>query len=319
MKRLPTASVALFAALFAAAAPLHAQDANFALPPLELEHHLRELPFRITDWRGSRMPEDRTQRVLLEFDDSVTLLVKWANAVPGASMFNNEPRFEAAAYELQKLFLGPDEFVVPPTVLRAFPLAFVATQMPGVRKTFNEAESVLVALQYWLSMVTPANYWDERRAGSDTLYARHIGNFNALTYLIRHQDSNAGNFLISEYEPSPRVFAVDNGVSFSAPPSDRGTDWRNMRVRRLPRHTVERLRTITRADLDRVLGVLVEFEARDGQLVAVPPGENLSPGRGVRRSGGRIQLGLTRSEIGAVESRLRNLLNQVERGRITEF
>jgi hypothetical protein len=303
---------AVLAALLATAAPLRAQDANFNLPPLELARHT----FRIADWRGARMPEDRTQRVLLEFEDSAVMLVQWANAAPGASTFNNEPRFEAAAYEIQKLFLDEDEFVVPPTVLRAFPLDYVSAQMPGVRRTFDGAESVLVVLQYWLSMVTPDNFWDPRRADQDTVYARHVGNFNALTYLIRHHDSNVGNFLISEYEPSPRVFSVDNGVAFSAPPSNRGTEWRNLRVRRLPRHTIERLRAITREDLDRALATLVEFEVQDGQLVAVTPGENISPGRGVRRSGNRIQLGLTRPEINAIESRLRNLLNQVDRGRI---
>jgi hypothetical protein len=320
-RRFCTIVLALLAATLAGApvTPAAAQDFNFILPIPEIEQRLRDHHFQIVDNRGSRAPGDRTQRVVLTFEDSVVLLAKWANATPGASAFNNEPRYELAAYEIQKLFLVPDEYVVPPTIMRSFPLPYVTTQAPGVQRTFTEAASVLVVLQYWLSGVTPDNYWDQRRAQEDTVYARHIGNFNVLTYLIRHQDSNIGNYLISQLEENPRVFAVDNGVAFGGEPSNRGFEWRSMRLQRLPRATVERLRSISRADLDRTLAVLAEFEISDGQLVAVPAGENIGPSRGVRKSGNRVQIGLTRAEIGAVESRLRNLLGQLDRGRITEF
>jgi hypothetical protein len=301
-------------------APAAAQDANFLLPIPEIEERLRSSDFRIIDWRGARAQGDRTQRAVLGFDDdSTVLVVQWANAAPGGSEFNNEPRYEAAAYEIQKLFLDPAEYVVPPTAIRAFSHNYVTANFATVRPTFREAQSVVVVLQYWLSQVTPDNYWDRRRADSDSVYARHIGNFNILTYLIRHNDANIGNFVISQYDENPRVFAVDNGVAFAAPESDRGYEWRMLQVRRLPEHTVERLRGITRADLDAALGVIAEFEVRDGLLVAVPPGENLSRNSGVRRRDGRIQFGLTAREIGAIESRLRSLLNQVDRGRIQTF
>jgi hypothetical protein len=309
----------LAGSLASAPAPAAAQDFNFVRPIPEIEQRLREEHFQIVDYRGSRAPGDRTNRVVLTFGDSVMLLAKWANAAPGASAFNNEPRYDVAAYEIQKLFLDPDDYVVPPTVLRTFPLPYVEIQTPGVQRTFSDAASVLVVLQYWLTGVSPDNYWDQRRAQDDTLYARHIGNFNVLTYLIRHQDSNIGNYLISQFQENPRVFAVDNGLAFASEASNRGMEWRNMRVRRLPQNTVARLRSITREDLDRALAVLAEFEIRNGHLVAVPVGENIAPGRGVRRSGNRVQIGLNRSEIGAVESRLRSLINQVDRGRITEF
>lgn len=300
-------------------AGLVAQDANFVLPIPEIEEHLRDLPFEILDWRGSRAPGDRTQHVVLRFEDDSVLRVKWASAAPGASAFNNEPRYEAAAYEIQKLFLEPDEYVVPPTVLRAFPIDYVEAQIPGTRRTFRGAESVLVALQYWLSHVTPENFWDPARAGEDTLYARHIGNMNLLTYLIRHNDANVGNFLISEHEGNPRVFSVDNGVAFRAPESDRGHEWRDLQVRRLPRLSVERLRTVTEDDLRRALGVIAEYRIEDGQLRAAPPGENLSAGRGVRQRDGRVQLGLTSLEIRQIDQRRRALLRNVDRGQIEIF
>ena len=47
--------------------------------------------------------------------------VKLRRAEPGAEDFNNRPRYDLAAYELQKLFLEPAEYVVPPTALRFVP------------------------------------------------------------------------------------------------------------------------------------------------------------------------------------------------------
>jgi hypothetical protein len=296
-----------------------AQDLNLHLPIPAIEEHLRDLPFEILEWRGSRMVTDRTQHVVLRFEDESIIRVKWANAPPGGGTFNNEPRYEAAAYEIQKLFLEEDEYVVPPTVLRVFPLEFVERQMPGAPRTFREAESVLVALQYWLHGVTPQGFWDPARADQDTLYAGHIGNMNLLTYLIRHSDTNTGNFLISTWPDNPRVFSVDNGVAFRSPASDRGYDWRDLQVRRLPRGAVERLQALTVDDLRQALGTIAEYQVRDGRLVPVPPGENLSPNRGVRRQEGRVQIGLTAREIRDIDQRRRALLRRVERGQIEIF
>jgi hypothetical protein len=318
----------LVAATLLAAAPVLAppaaqaagQDLNFLLPPDEIERRITDEHFTIADWRGARAPGDRTQRVAIVFADDVLLPAQWATAPENGAEFNNEPRYELAAYRVQKLFLDPDEYVVPPTVIRSFPLAFVQEHVQYQRPTFREApHSVLAVLQYWLGGVTPDNFWDSDRATTDSVYARHIGNMNILTVLIRHSDSNVGNFLISQNAANPRVFSVDNGVAFNSPPSDRGYYWRSMRVRRLPAHTVERLRSITREDLDRTLGVLVEFEVSDGLLVPVEPGDNMGAGRGVRRSRDRIQFGLSSREIGGIENRIRDLLRQVDSGRIEVF
>jgi hypothetical protein len=130
---------------------------------------------------------------------------------------------------------------------------------------------------------------------------------------------NAGNYLISTEPTSLRVFSVDNGVAFRSEPSDRGYEWRDLRVNRLPRATVERLRSVTEEDLRSALGVLVQFEVRDGQLVRVEPTENFSDGRGVRRSDNLVQFGLTRAEIGDVWNRIRGVLGRVDSGRITVF
>jgi hypothetical protein len=297
-----------------------AQDFNYSRPIVEIERLLQYEPFSIVDWRGSRMPQDRTQRVAMQFTDSIILAVKWATAPPGGAEFNNEPRYELAAYRLQTLFLDSDDYVVPPTVIRAFPLSFVREQVPAMQATFRAAPaSVLVSLQYWLSAVSPESYWNQDRLATDSVYERHIANMNILTYLIRHSDSNVGNFLISQDPQNPRVFSIDNGVSFDSPPSNRGYYWRTIRVRRLPARAVERLAALTREDLDRALGVLVEFEVHDGQLVQVEPGANMDARTGVRIKRDRIQLGLTAREITGVQNRIRDLLKQTDGGRYQIF
>lgn len=297
--------------------PARAQDLHILWPADTVERRLVAAPLKVLHLTGSRWEKDRTQRVVLAFPDSSVMQVKWAKAPRrGGGVFNNEPRYEVAAYELQKLFLTEDEYVVPPTALRAFPLEWYRTLEPGAPPTFEGASSVLVALQYWLSGVTIRDVYDRDRLRADSVYARHLGNLNVLTHLIRHKDSNLGNFLISEDSTTPRIFSVDNGVAFDSEESDRGTEWQRIRVDRLPHGTVERLRGIRLEDLRRSLGVLAQFEIREGQLARVEPGENLDERRGIRRAARVIQLGLSAREIRGIHGRLRKLLERVDRGRI---
>lgn len=316
--RIVALCLALSLSSLLAAAGAAGQDAHFLFSIPEIEERMRG-PFEVIDWHGSRAEGDRTQRVVLGFEDQAVMAVKWANAPAGGGRFNNEPRYEAAAYEIQKLFLDEPEYVVPPTIVRAFPHAHVAKHVVGAPRTFRGVESVLVALQYWMSAVTPDDFWDPARAERDTVYARAIGNLNIFTYLIHHSDSNVGNFLISQDPSSTRVFSVDNGVAFRSEESDRSYEWRELLVKRLPQSTVDRLRGISRADLERALAVIVEFEVVDGQLLPVTPGENISRRRGVRSRGGRVQLGLTSLEITDIERRRLELLLMVDRGIIRTF
>jgi hypothetical protein len=303
--------------LLAAAAV--AQDSNILFPIDSIEHRLVREHFEIEARQDARFQGDRTQRTVLTFPDQTTYMVKWARAPVGGQQFNNEPRYELAAYQIQKLFLDGPEYVVPPTIARAFPLAWYREFDSAAQPTFDGARSILVVLQYWLSNVSQRDVFDAERLRTDDAYARHFANLNILTFLIRHSDSNAGNVLISQDSLRPRLFSVDNGVAFASQESDRGTAWRRLRVGRLPRETVERLRQIQREDLHQALGVVSQFEIRDGELVPVPPTANLSAGRGIRRRGDVVQLGLTSREINQVHDRLRQLLRQVDSGRLTTF
>jgi hypothetical protein len=310
---------ALFAALLAPA--LTAQDANVYVAIPKIEQRLREQPFVILSAADTRFLGDRTQRVTLNYpdDDGGPMIVKWAQAPRNGAAFNNEPRYEIAAYELQKLFLDEPNFVVPPTVGRVVPLEWLRQYDPEAQATFGNINSVVMVVQYWLQQVTPDNYYDRNRFESDSVYARHFADFNLMTHLIRHMDMNAGNYLVSAEPTNPRVFSVDNGVAFRSEPSDRGYEFRDLRVNRLSRATIERLRTVTEADLHRTLGVLLQYEIRNGELVPVPPGENMSAGRGVRRNDTTVQFGLTGAEIRDVWGRIENVLERVDSGRITLF
>ena len=315
--------IGLFAGALLAAptgANLVAQDANIRLPAARAETLLRDSSFRPVAQEGSRFKGDRTQHVLLMFGDTTAIEVKWAPAPPGGEAFNNQPRFEAAAYALQKLFLDERDFVVPPTVLRMVsPTALTGAGGEPARATFSGNPHALVALQYWTNYVTPEQVFDAKRAERDSAYARHLGDLNILTYLIRHRDSNKGNVLLSVDSANPRLFSVDNGVAFSSPPSDRGKDWEQMRVKRVSARTAGRLKAITDEQLTQALGVLAQFEPQGDAYLAVALGPNLDADRGVRRKGQTVQLGLTKYEIDGVRGRLRALIKEIDDNKIRTF
>ena len=297
-----------------------AQDANIKQPVADLEQLLAAEPLVITHAEISRpnAKGDITLRADVSFGGAPPLRVKLRKAEPGANSFNNVPRYDIAAYELQKLFLDPAEYVVPPTALRMVPLADFAKYSPGVARTFLTADQVLAVVQYWLSDITVvADVYSPERFAADPVYARHIGQLNVLTYLIRHRDSNLGNFLLGKAEVGPRVFSIDHGVAFASEESDRGDAWKDMRVNRLPADTVERLRQITPELLTDQLGVLAQWKLEGRSYVPVASGTNFSKNSGVRRKGNELQMGLTNSEIKAVHRLLTKLLESIDNGKIS--
>jgi hypothetical protein len=309
-------------AVFAWAASAPAQDANVAFPVAQLESMMAGDDFTIVSAEISRPKAkgDITLKVEASFDGQAPVRFKLRKSEPGAESFNNVPRYDLAAYELQKLFLDPPEYVVPPTALRFVPLEEFRRYSPNVERTFSGAEEVLAVVQYWLNEVKViADVYNPETFASDPVYARHIGQLNVFTDLIDHSDSNAGNFLISRVTPGARVFSIDNGVAFASEESDRGKLWKDLRVDRLPADTVERLRRITPETLQQTLGVLAQWELREGRYVRVPATANLAPNQGVRRADGVVQMGLKKSEIGRLARALEKLLEQVDEGKVKTF
>lgn len=306
--------------LLLAAGTAQGQDANITQPIAELERTLAAEPLVITHAEISRPKAkgDITLRADVAFGDAPPLRVKLRKAEPGAESFNNVPRYDLAAYELQKLFIDPPEYVVPPTALRMVPRADFAKYSPDVQKTFPPADQVLAVAQYWLSDIKViADVYDPVRFAADPVYARHIGQLNVLTHLIQHRDSNVGNFLIGRAERGARVFSIDHGVAFASIDSDRGELWKDMRVTQLPADTIARLRVITPEQLESRLAVLAQWRMQDGQYVPVPLGPNLGARRGVRRVDGQLQMGLTSMEIQAIHRLLARLLQRIDKGEIT--
>lgn len=308
----------------------HAQDARFVLPPDELERRLVHEEFTIESASISRpkVEGDITLRAEVKFIDGFAMRAKIRRATRGASKFNNEPRYELAAYLLQKKFLTPDEYVVPPTSIRFVPVETLRKYAKAADPTFSGAEYTLCVMQYWLNNVSaPNDAYDRDRFERNALFARHLANLNLLTYLISHKDSNSGNVLMAVIpdskgqpdEADPRVFIVDNGVAFDSEESDKGAIWQPLRVKRIPKDSYERLSAITQEELRALLATVAQWEIRDGVPVAVPPAEPRSDHKGVRSSGKNIQLGLTKNEIRDIYRQIVALRNLVTSGDIETF
>ena len=319
-----TATVAIAAAVSPHSAV--AQTLNFARAPSELQEILRASEWEILRATPSRgTPGERTQQLTVQLPDSTILLMKYAPATPGADEFNNQPRFEIGAYEVQKLYLNEDDYVVPPTVARAYPIEDVRAvmEMAGgepdlVEETWREWPMTLVVLQYWLLSVSPPDDLRDLRRDADRdggALALRAANFNLLTYLIGHNDANQGNYLISSHPDDPVVFSVDNGVAFSSFGSNRRSDWRRLILEKYPQSAADRLREVTLDDLHARLGVLAEFRLIEDRWRSAEPGANMNPGRGIRVGDSTIQLGLSDDEIEQVFRRVTEFVEGMDSGR----
>lgn len=212
--------VFLFGILLLLEFPLMAQDSNFWFSIPEIERILKSGDWQVSKVSTiSRLGSEtfyQAKRATLELSTGKSMQIKWKTAPRAGEDFNNQPRYEIAAYELQKLFLTPGYYVVPPTLGLALPIQQYRRIESDVLPTFDDTKSVFFVAQYWLDNVTIEDILDKARFESDTTYARHLANVNILSYLIKHRDSNVGNFLISTDPKNPRVFAVDNGIAFES-------------------------------------------------------------------------------------------------------
>ena len=214
--------------------------------------------------------------------------------------------------------------MVPTFGVRCIPLEDWKTRNTGSPTRAPGTECALVSYAFWLENVTlPDPLYDEQRFLTDARYAYNLASFNILTYLVNHRDNRLGNFLVSKTDEDRRVFAIDNGTTFGAfffnwfyPPS---FAWREIKVPAIPRNAVNRLRKLTKEDLD-TLGVIVQLEAdRDGILRIEKPGKSIDEEEGVNVRGTTLQLGLTEDEIEDVWERLEHLLEDIDDGKIGVF
>lgn len=294
---------------------------NWGAHPAEIERKLSREPFEIRDVEAAGGGVTGASRARLVFADGDSVEVKWKVFPASLDGWNNSPRKEIAAYEIQKWFLAPERYVVPTTVARCIDLAQVREWNPEARPTIEGSDCVLVALSLWLRDVTvPDEVWDAERFRTDPAYALHVANVDVLTSLIDHRDGRKGNFLVSDGGPT-RVYAADNGIAFDPWVWNYFvSNWNRLRVPALPRPTLEKLRQVSERDY-RALAVLVEMALDDDGIYRPvdAPGRAIDPGEGARRQGRILQLGLTANEIDDVRERVDDLLAAVANGEVSEF
>jgi hypothetical protein len=306
-----------------AAAPRLAAGPAWSLPPDRIEHLLETAAIEPLEQHRTAAGATGAERVTAWVPRlGRSLVLKWKRAPSGdLEGLDNSPRKEIAAYEVQRWFLDPDEYVVPPTAGRCVPLAVERRIHPEARPNLPGVRCVFGVYALWLDDVrTTDRLYDPERFYREAAYARRLADYNLLTYLIDNRDAREANVLVSTDPADRRVYAIDNGIAFDPWVYNFFADgWRRIRVPALPEEAVERLRRVTRTQVDQ-LAVLAEFiRDRDGVLRAVRPGEPLERGRAVCFRHGVLQLGLTKRERDGVWDRIQELLRRVDSGRVPVF
>ena len=303
------------------------QFPNWQFPPHELETTIyeRALEGKLHGEEVKRTAHGTTGALYLVTEDEVTgkeIEWKFKKNVPGwVDSFNTSPRKELAAYEVQKFFLDPEDYVVPTCLAFCIPRDRYMKRGGYAAATLEGTGCVLGLASIWMVDVTvPDKLYDESRFLQDPTYAYFMSNFNLLTYLIQHRDGRVGQFLVSKDDKRRQVFSIDNGISFGFWPYNFFIQqWDVINLPALRKDSIERLRKIQRQDLD-FLGVLVQLELYDdGVLRAQPVGENLDPKVGAKYTDGTLQYGLSKSEIDAVWDRIQNVIAEVDAGKIQVF
>ncbi len=303
-------------------------EGSFCLDEARIERLLERDDYAVVDVAGPGRSSNDVKVLTFEVWDQgqeVRFRAKWKSAPGDGDAFNNSPRKELAAYELQKVFLAPDEYVVPPTTIRCVPLTRFRSeyQAPDAKPTFPWTDCVLGILTYWVEGVTDKHILHAHRFERDPRYRRAISQLNLLTYLIDHRDSHDGNFLISTDPRRPRAFSIDNGLAFSGlrnplPILEGLPNWSHIVVPALPADKLATLRHVTRAQLA-PLGTVAQLVLENGVLVKSERERPFDPHEGVRIRAGTVQLGLDQSEIDGIESRIHELVERADQREIAVF
>jgi len=293
------------------------------LPEAELLRRLRDDNFTVVSSEATGAGVMGAKKLTIRFDDGLTIHAKWKVTPASADGWNNSPRREIGVYAVQKLFLDPQDYLVPPSVARCVPLDAYRVVQPDPKPNLElaGARCDFGMLTGWLdNVVQPEVLFDRERFSKDREYAYHFANMNLLHYLVDHRDARLSNFLVAKDPADARTYSIDNGIAFGNLVYDfLVTNYNTIHVSALPKQSVERLRRVTREQLDQ-LGVLGQLELDDkGVLRNVPLGPNLDRERGVRMTTKGLQFGLTKGEIDSVAERLRALLASIDAGKLPVF
>jgi hypothetical protein len=304
----------------------------------EIEAWLRDARLRVLG--TSPTPGGRQGALVLTLavpheGEQIVFRAKWRPLTSGS--LTNDPRKELGAYAVEKLFLEPHEYVVPPTAGHCFPLGeYRKVVDSSAGPTFPEqgVSCVYGILGYWLENVDkPKNaqeegiwakndIFDEHVFEKNGAYRKSVADLNVLTYLIRHGDAHDEQFLISKDRQSPRVYSVDNSIAFQSiknPMLLFREDWSHIQVPAVSKQSVARLREVSK-DSWASLEVIEQYEKRGTELVAVPSKGIIGPrDEGLRWIGVGLQIGLTEGEVAGVRDRMKDLLDNVKKGDVKTF
>jgi len=296
---------------------------NWPVPPDDAEALMKGPQYDVQVMQRTAAGTSGAVKVELhfeEFDRNITF--KGKIVPPDLGGYNNSPRKEIAAYALQKLFLDEKDYVVPTTFVRCPPFDVYKKHMGWTDPQVTGAECILVMAALWLQNVSvPAQVYDRERFLRDPVYARYLADFNLLTYLVEHKDGRDGNILVSKDDARRQVFAIDNGISFHAGLFQNYfvPNWHVLRVAALRKQSLDRLRTLSRDDLDFLLVAQQLEDDGEGQYRDSEPGPPLEPDKGIAARDGVVQFGLTRSEVDDVWKRIQDVLEKVDSGAIPLF
>jgi hypothetical protein len=266
---------------------------------------------------------------------TVIFRAKW-RSLDSESLIN-DPRKELGAYAVAKLFLDPEQNVVPPTTGHCFELLhYRQTVAKDAEPSFGAegARCVFGILSYWLENAVDLEgaredgswqaegIFDAALFERDAVYRQSITDLNLLTYLIHHGDAHDKQFLLTKDRPGPRVYSVDNSITFESiknPMLFFREDWSTIHVPALSARSIERLERLGGEHFARLYAV-ESYEKRGTDLIVTPPQAPVGPAdQGVRWIGLGMQIGLTEDEVAGVRKRLAQVVARVRRGELRAF
>jgi hypothetical protein len=305
----------------AAAGREPARGMPLPLPATEVTHMLEREGFELRSLERATGGVTRVYRGLAHFPRrGVDLQIKWKLLPHGGDSWNNVARKEVAAFVVQRWFLEPENWLVPPTTVRCVPLE-EHRKLQDAEPIVEDTQCVLGMAAAWLQDVErPEAVVDWERFERDLPYAHHRADLNLLGYLIDHRDGRLANFLVPKADGDPRIFVIDNGISFGGLVWNYfRPNWNDIRVPALRRTAIERLRRITTEDVSALL-VLDQLEADpQGVLQPVKSEPPWDASDGTRLQPGRVQLGLTDGEAAGLGERLLKLIAGVDAGEVELF
>jgi len=300
---------------------LPADFPNWPIPPGRAEALLAQPRHDVRFVESTAAGTSGAEKIVVQVPGLGELALKSKRVPDLLDGVNNSPRKELAAYEAQKLFLEPVDYIVPTTAVRCQPVEVWHEHHEHAHPQLGDASCVLLVVSLWLKDVTvPAPLYDRERFTEDPVYARYLADFNLLTYLIDHRDGRDGNFLVSRDDARRQVFAVDNGISFGPTVFNYFVpNWDVLRVGGLRKSSVDRLRELDRDDLDALLVVGELRNDGSGQYVSAAHTGPMDVHRGVGSDDDVVQFGLTEHEIDSLWERLEDLLDRVDDDEIELF